>query len=114
MGKQVILRLEKAGEAVELSFKFEKNRQRLHAVKELGKYWKKGWHLASLSGDSDYVAAMNRLLANYKTGDPVPVKGLMKETGLMVLPGFLRKRVAQEGSDGKEEDARQKTRQTET
>ncbi len=107
------MQLQKDGETTELTYKFNKLKQKLHAGKELSSYLKKGWQLVEISGDDSNVEGMKRLLAGYKTGDPVPVKGLMRETGLRVLPGFLKNRLEkEEGSCVRKETEKEETRET--
>lgn len=96
MEKYVKVKLEKDGEVKELSYKFNKLKQQVHALKDLAKYLRKGWQLQGLSGNSEYVASMKRLIGDYKTGDPLPIKKMMGEAGLQALPGFLKKRLEKE------------------
>ncbi len=105
MDKFVHVTLEREDERKELSFKLRKVKQKLHCMKELKKYAVHGWQLdpQSIYGNDEYVAAMKRLVdENVRTGK-IPIKGLMKETGLRVLPGFLKKtlKLEPDEDDGK-------------
>jgi len=109
--KYVIVKLEKDGETKEISYKFRKIKQQLHAMKELAKFLRKGWQLQGLSGNSDYVASMNRLIGDYKTGDPLPIRKMMGEAGLQALPGFLKHKLEkEEGCNDQESSTKEETK----
>jgi hypothetical protein len=101
--KYVNVTLEKDGEIKELSYKFNKLKQQFHAMKDLAKYLRKGWQLQKLSGNSDYVTSMKRLIGDYKTGDPLPIRKMMGEAGLQVLPRFLKHRLQKEEGSNEQE-----------
>lgn len=100
--KFVNVTLEKDGETKELSYKFNKIKQKVHAMRDLAKYLRRGWELQRLSGNSEYVASMKRLIGNYKTGDPLPIRKMMGEAGLQALPGFLKHKLQKEEGDDAE------------
>jgi len=110
--KYVIVKLEKDGETKEISYKFRKLKQQFHAMKDLAKFLRKGWQLQGLSGNSEYVASMNRLIGNYKTGDPLPIKKMIGEAGLQALPGFLKHKLEKEEGCNKQETRKEERTET--
>ena len=63
----------------------------LKIAKKPGSLGKQGWQLKDISGDPGTVGIFNSLLTGYHTGDPVPIKKMVKAAGLAATPGFIKK-----------------------
>lgn len=94
--KFVMMKLEKDGEIIDVDLKFSSLMQKAKAVKKLTGYMRKGWNLIDVSGNSEHVASMKKLIDGYQPGDKIPVKKMVVESGSKVLPGFIRKHLTKE------------------
>ena len=65
----------------------------LKIAKKLGSLGKQGWQLKDISGHPETVGMFNSLLSGYHTGDPVPIKKMVKAAGLAATPGFIKKSI---------------------
>ena len=63
----------------------------LKIAKKLGSLGKQGWQLLNITGDPETVGMFNAVLDGYHTGDPVPIKRIVKTAGLVAIPGFIKK-----------------------
>ena len=91
--KWVHLELEKDGETKTVSMRMGKWIGMLKIAKKLGSLGKQGWQLKDISGDPGTVGMFNSLLSGYHTGDPVPIKRMVKAAGLAATPGFIKKMI---------------------
>jgi len=89
--KWVHLELEKDGETKQVSMRVGKKVGMLKVAKKMGSLGKQGWQLKDISGDPETVGMFNSLLDGYQTGDPVPIKRMVKAAGLAATPGFIKK-----------------------
>ena len=89
--KWVHLELEKDGETKTVSMRMGKKIGMLKIAKKLTSLGKQGWQLKNISGDPKTVGLFNSLLSGYHTGDPVPIKKMVKAAGLAATPGFIKK-----------------------
>jgi len=89
--KWVHLELEKDGEIKKVSMRVGKKVGMLKVAKKLGSLGKQGWQLKDISGDPETVGMFNSLLDGYHTGDPVPIKRIVKTAGLATTPRFIKK-----------------------
>ena len=89
--KWVHLELEKDGETKTVSMRMGKRIGMLKIAKKLTSLGKQGWQLKDISGDSKTVGMFGSLLSGYHTGDPVPIKRMVKAAGLAATPGFIKK-----------------------
>ena len=89
--KWVHLELEKDGETKTVSMRMSKRIGMLKIAKKLTSLGKQGWQLKDIFGDPKTVGMFNSLLSGYHTGDPVPIKRLVKTAGLAATPGFIKK-----------------------
>ena len=89
--KWVHLKLEKDRETKMVSMRMGKRIGMLKVAKKLGSMGKQGWQLKDIYGDPETVGMFNSLLNGYHTGDPVPIKRMVKAAGLAATPGFIKK-----------------------
>ena len=89
--KWVHLELEKDGEIKKVSMRMGKMIGMLKVAKKLGSLGKQGWQLKDISGDPETVGMFNSLLDGYHTGDPVPIKRMLKTAGLQAVPKQLKR-----------------------
>lgn len=97
--KWVHLELEKDGETKTVSMRLGKRIGMLKVAKKLGSLGKQGWQLKDISGDPETVGMFNSLLSGYQTGDPVPIKKMVKAAGLAATPGFIKKLIKKDESE---------------
>ena len=96
--KWVHLELEKDGEIKKVSMRMGKKIGMLKVAKKLGSLGKRGWQLKDISGDPETVGMFTSLLDGYQTGDPVPIKRMLKTAGLAATPGFIKKLIKKDES----------------
>ena len=96
--KWVHLELEKDGKIKKVSMRMGKMIGMLKVAKKLGSLGKQGWQLKDISGDPDTVGMFNSLLGGYHTGDPVPIKRMLKTAGLAATPGVIKKLIKKDES----------------
>ena len=96
--KWVHLELEKDGEIKKVSMRMGKMIGMLKVAKKLGSLGKKGWQLKDISGDPETVGMFNSLLDGYHTGDPVPIKKVVKAAGMVAIPRFIKKLIKKDES----------------
>ncbi len=89
--KWVHLELEKDGKIKTVSMRVGKKIGMLKIAKKLGSLGKQGWQLKDITGDPETVGMFNAVLGGYQTGDPVPIKRMVKTAGLQAVPGFIKK-----------------------
>jgi len=89
--KWIHLELGKDGETKKVSMRMGKKIGMLKVAKKLGSLGKRGWQLKDISGDPESVGMFNSVLDGYQTGDPVPIKKMVKTAGLAATPGFIKK-----------------------
>ena len=89
--KWVRLELEKDGITQTVSMQMGKKIGMLKVAKKLGSFGKRGWKLKAVSGDSGAVGLFNSVLDGYQTGDPVPIKKMVKAAGLAATPKFIKR-----------------------
>ena len=89
--KWVHLELEKDGETKMVSMRVGKKIGMLKIAKKLGSLGKQGWQLKDISGDPETVGMFNAVLGGYQTGDPVPIKKMVKTAGLAAIPKVIKK-----------------------
>lgn len=97
--KWVHLELEKDGETKTVSMRMGKKIGLLKVAKKLGSLNKQGWALVEITGDPEAVGMFNSVLGGYQTGDPIPIKRLVKSAGLHAVPDFIKKRLKKEDLD---------------
>lgn len=100
--KWVNLELEKDGETKTVSMRMGKRIGMLKIAKKLGSLGKQGWQLKDISGDPETVGMFNSLLSGYHTGDPVPIKKMVKAAGLAATPGFIKKLIKKDKEETKQ------------
>ena len=100
--KWVHLELEKDGEIKKVSMRMGKMIEMLKVAKKLGSLGKKGWQLKDISGDPETVGMFDSLLSGYHTGDPVPIKRMLKTAGLAATPGFIKKLIRKDEEETKQ------------
>jgi hypothetical protein len=91
MVKFLFLKLEKDGEVKEVAVKFGGLLQKAKAAKKLLRFAREGWSVLDVTGDSEHVESMKNLIAGYVPGGKIPVKKMMSEAGMKVLPKPLIK-----------------------
>jgi len=89
--KWVHLEMEKDGEIQNISMRVGKKIGMLKIAKKLGSMGKQGWQLLNITGDPETVGMFNAVLAGYQTGDPIPIKRMVKAAGLSATPTFIKK-----------------------
>lgn len=99
--KWVHLELEKDGETKTVSMRMGKKIGMLKVAKKLGSLGKQGWQLKDISGDLETVGMFDSLLGGYNTGDPVPIKRMLKTAGLAATPGFIKKLIKKDEEETK-------------
>ena len=101
--KWVHLELEKDGENKTISMRVGKKIGMLKIARKLTSLGKQGWQLKDISGDPETVGMFNSLLSGYHTGDPVPIKKMVKTAGLQAVPGFIKKLIKKERQEKQDE-----------
>jgi len=89
--KWVHLELEKDGKTKTVSMRMGKRIGMLKIAKKLTSLGKQGWQLKDIQGDPETVGLFNSLLNGYHTGDPVPIKRMVKAAWLAATPGFIKR-----------------------
>jgi len=89
--KWVYLELEKDGEIKTVSMRMGKRIGMLKVAKKLRSLGKRGWQLKDVLGDPESVGLFSSVLEGYQTGDPVPIKRMVKTAGLAATPKFIKK-----------------------
>lgn len=88
--KFLIMHLEKDGETVRLEMKFRSMIQQAKALKKIAGFWRKGWSLVKLEGNSEYIEKMNQLISGYQPGDNIPIKKMVSATPLGTVPSRIK------------------------
>jgi len=98
--KTVTLWLEKNGETMELTMKTGSAMSMLKIAKKAASLGKQGWQLQNVTGsDEKTVGMINGVLSGYKTGDPVPIKKMVKAAGISAVPAPIKRLLKKEEKD---------------
>jgi len=90
--KSVTLWLEKNGETLELTMETGSKLGMLKCAKKAARLAKQGWQLINITGnDEATVGLFKGLIAGYKTGDPVPIKRMVKTAGISAVPASIKR-----------------------
>ncbi len=83
-----MLKLEKAGEIVEVKLETANMMQMAKSAKKIAGKARAGWTILEVSGtDEEKVAFMRKIASGYKPG----AREMMSEAGLQSMPGVLKK-----------------------